>query len=374
MALAQEQFGDPLEDDGVASTASPDEPPESGRSRAGRVRDPQETEGKLARAVDELKGSEDSMRATLAEVQRVLHRIEARRVHEDAGYATCAEFEERMLAWAPLVRVMRAVAGRSTTACPQLAEERRDPAEDRARSVKALTAIAHALTRLRSLEAEMHESALKARGTLERVESGRLFEECGYASYEEFLERAVGPSPLLGCALASLAVEASHETHEAHEQVSEDELIADGGDELPAALALHDLQLQTGEPDPTPLLAGPPAASGEPERQPTGGGSLPRMMVLSIVAAVVCAAAGLGGAYAAVSLIGPQAEPPAEAGAPVSESQPVAAAPATRAATAPPATRAATAPPATRAAATTPRGAVTVRSAREIHDTLDKGL
>ena len=89
------------------------------------------------------------------------------------------------------------------------------------------------------------------------------------------------------------------------------------------------------------------------------------MMVLSIVAAVVCAAAGLGGAYAAVSLIGPQAEPPAEAGAPVSESQPVAAAPATRAATA---------PPATRAAATTPRGAVTVRSAREIHDTLDKGL
>ena len=357
MALAQEQFADPREDDGIAAAALPDEPPASGRTRAGRVREPDESEGKLAHAVDELKAAEDAMRGTLADVQRVLHRIEARRVHEDAGYTTCAEFEERMLAWAPLVRVMRAGSGCPRTACPQVAEDRRDPAEDRSRSVKALTAIAHALTRVRSLEAEMRESAVKARGTLDRVESGRLFEECGYASYEEFLERAVGPSPLLACAIATLAVEASRETPEAREQVSQDEPVDEGRDELPAALGLDDLQLGTGEPDPTPLAAAP-APSEEVRARPPGSGSSVRIATLAIVAALVCGIAGLGGAYAGVSLIAPQADSMPEGGAPPVSERPTVA----------------RVVPAPAGSAQGPKNVVRVRNAADLEDSIKKNF
>jgi hypothetical protein len=321
VALAQEQFSDSLEVEEATATSAPEEAPESTRTRAGRAKEPDEAEGKLARAVDELKAAEDAMRTTLADVQRVLHRIEARRVHEDAGYSTCCEFEERMLAWAPLVRVLRDVSGRARAASPQVTDERRDPGEDRTRSVKALTAIAHALTRIRSLEADIHRSALKARETLDSVESARLFEECGYASYEEFLERAVGPSPLLACAMATLAVEVTNATDEASQVVAEDELLVDEGTGLPAALSVSDAQPLTGEADPNPPPLAPPSTEAQTARS-IGGSSSRRLAALSIVAVMVCGVAGLGGAYAGVSLMAPPEPVSPEAGSPAAPGAP----------------------------------------------------
>lgn len=350
MALAQEQFPDSPEDEGVEATSASEGAPESAQTRVSRETDSDVSDGKLARAVDDLRAAEDAMRAKIATVQRVLHRIEARRIHEDAGYATCSEFEQRMLAWAPLVRVMREASGRPRPVCPQVTDERRDPGEDRTRSVKALTAIARALTRIRSLEAEMHQSALSARATLDHVEGARLFEECGYASYEEFLERAVGPSPILGCALATLAVDVSHDSAEPPHEVSEDELLPDTGDGLPAAFAMSDAQPSTGEAEPTPPLVISPSAAA-PAVQATGGGSSRRLVALSIVAVLVCGVAGLGGAYAGASQIGPPEPVSPEAGAPVSE---VASAPVTH------------------APRSAPKKVTSVRNAKDIQDAVEK--
>lgn len=350
VALAQEQFPDSLEDEGASATSASEGAPESAQTRAVRDSDSDDSDGKLARAVDDLRAAEDAMRATLATVQRVLHRIEARRVHEDAGFATCSEFEQRMLAWAPLVRVMRDASGRPRPVCPQVTDERRDPGEDRTRSVKALTAIARALTRIRSLEAEMHQSALHARATLDHVEAARLFEECGYASYEEFLERAVGPSPILGCAMATLALDVSHESAEPPQEVSEDELLPDTGDDIPGAFSMSDAQPSTGEAEPMPPLVISPLTAA-PTVQATGGGSSRRLVALSLVAVLVCGVAGLGGAYAGASQIVPPEQVSPEAGAPVRE---VASAPVTH------------------LPKTAPKKVLSVRNAKEIQDALEK--
>ena len=352
MALAQEEFSTSKDDDGVSGASDSDDAEESTRVRACRTKEVDEVAGKLAHAVDELKVAEDAMRTTLADVQRVLHRIEARRVHEDAGYATCAEFEERMLAWAPLVRVMREVSGRARTPCPQVTDDRRDPSEDRSRSVKALSAIAHALTRIRSLESEMRASALRARATLEHVDAERLFEECGYASYEEFLERAVGPSPLLGCALASLVVDTTKESGEAHHEVSEDELLADEADAFPAALGMSGGVTLSTEVDPTaPTMQG--LSPEAPRTQNDSSRASRRLVALSIVAVVVSAAAGLGGAYTSLSMLAPPDPVSPEAGSPVREN-PTPAVSAVR-------------PP-----KSTPSKATPVHNAKDMRDALDK--
>jgi hypothetical protein len=201
----------------------------------------------------------------------------------------------------------------------------------------------------------MHRSALTARETLDNVESARLFEECGYASYEEFLERAVGPSPLLACAMAILAAEVPNETDESSQEVSEHELLVDEGTGLPAALAISDVQPLTGEADPIPPPLTPPS-TGVATARSIGGGLSRRLAVLSIVAAIVCGVAGLGGAYAGVSLVAPPERVSPEAGAPGDLLTEVA-----------PAEASTTLPP-----KSVPRKVTFVRNAKDIRDAIEE--
>ena len=194
MALAQ---------DFSMSAAVVEEHDELDRPSQPRGRQPEE--GRLARMVRELHELEDDIAAKLTAAERLLVQLESRRVHEDGGYASRAEFEHRMLAGTPVLRAMREAAPPSPTPSAKLSLAKRDPAEARARQTKALTSIARALDRLRGLDREIYECATTARSTLSAIEGMRIFDECGYVSFEEFLERALGPSPILASVVALVA-------------------------------------------------------------------------------------------------------------------------------------------------------------------------
>jgi hypothetical protein len=198
VALAQELYSSDVDDGGENPS-----PPR----RAGRTRKPAGKEGRLARMVREIRDIEDQIVAKLAATQRHLSQLEARRVHIEAGYTSESEFEERMLAVAPFVRAMREAVPASAHLAVAPGSHRRESADARARKTKALTAVARTLDRMRATDAEIHEAAAKARAKLCAIDGMRTFEECGYSSFDEFLERALGPSPVLSSAVALIAAE-----------------------------------------------------------------------------------------------------------------------------------------------------------------------
>ncbi len=198
MALAQERFSSDVDDDGLG-------PPR--RSRPGRARKPTEKEGRLARMVRELRAVEDDIVATLTTTQRHFAQLEARRVHLDAGYTSASEFEERMLAAAPVLRAMREALGPFADVHAPPSTAKREPADARTRQTRALTFVARTLERVRNADRAIHESAAKARAKLCAIEGMRIFEECGYSSFDEFLERALGPSPVLASAVGLVTSE-----------------------------------------------------------------------------------------------------------------------------------------------------------------------
>jgi hypothetical protein len=215
VALAQERFSTDVGDDEL----DPLRP-----SRPGRARKAAEKEGQLARMVRRLRELEDHIASKLASAQRHLCQLEARGVHQDAGYTSREELEERMLASTPVLRAMREAIPPSGARAPAsgaaLTVARREPADPRARQTRALTSIARGIERLRGIDEAIHGSAAEARATLCSIEGMRVFEECGYSSFEEFLDRAVGPSPVLGSAVALVTSEPLAEPLEAHDRQS----------------------------------------------------------------------------------------------------------------------------------------------------------
>jgi len=162
-----------------------------------------EDEAQLARMVRELHELEDEIASKLVAAERVLTQLASRRIHEDGGYTSWAGFEERMLATSPVLRAMRGVATPTHALLEETASAgKRDAVDARGRQTKALTAMARALERMRALDAELYRCAASAAGKLSTIELMRMYEECGYASFEEFLERALGPSPVLASAVA----------------------------------------------------------------------------------------------------------------------------------------------------------------------------
>jgi len=182
-------------------------PRRSGSSRMRKASEKvSDDEGRLAAMVRELRDLEDDMQAGLASAERLFAQLESRRTYEDGGYASADEFEHRLLAAAPTLRALREAVPPGA-ARARLSVARRDAGDARARQNRALTAMARALDRVRALDAAVHRSASAARTKLHVIETQRVYAECGYVSFEEFLERALGPSPLLASAVALLADE-----------------------------------------------------------------------------------------------------------------------------------------------------------------------
>jgi hypothetical protein len=175
--------------------ASPRMPPKGGDV---------ENEGKtseLAKAVEGLREVERQMRATLTASDRALRALRSSRVYESAGFASFAELEPRMVRSTPVLQALR-VAVRGPI--PALVG-RPSPDRDRGRTAKALATISRTLSRLRALEEQIVRHARRARQMLAAIEQDRGYEECGYTSFEDFLERAMGARPLLSCAVSLVA-------------------------------------------------------------------------------------------------------------------------------------------------------------------------
>ena len=187
----------------------------SGKAERGRFHAP----AKLAAAVGKLRKYEDTIADSVVAADQLVRRLESRGVHADAGYPSPADFECRILSATPLLKGLseglaasqakrargatggaRGAAGatnaRGTTGT------RGANGGDRARKTKALKSMATAFARLRELDVTVQDAALGAAEVFEAIEAERLFEECGYLTFEEFLERALGPSPVLASAVA----------------------------------------------------------------------------------------------------------------------------------------------------------------------------
>jgi hypothetical protein len=171
------------------------------------------TTGRLATTVASLRILEDEMLGMLADAERALYSLEAGGIHKDAGFRDFAEFEERVSGATPLLLAMRSSALTAKQIKPPRSRRRRAPSaravsgNARDRRTKALAEITRVLTHLRDIDGQLRGKAEKARGLLLGIEQGRFYEECGYVSFEEFLERGLGPSPVLS---RSMATTSSH--------------------------------------------------------------------------------------------------------------------------------------------------------------------
>jgi hypothetical protein len=166
-------------------------------AQRGRVRTTHTAVSKLARAVDSLRELETEMSATLGSADRTLRAVGGREIYEGAGFASYAELEQRLVCAVPVLQGIRTATRSGTTTTTTGAGTQRLWK----RSTRALASISRALHRLRALDDQLLAQASRARQALADIERGRLYEECGYTSFEDFLERALGPSPLLSCAV-----------------------------------------------------------------------------------------------------------------------------------------------------------------------------
>jgi hypothetical protein len=287
VALAQESFSMPADVAEESDEVGARRPSRPGRARRaadrasvtalpdrGRPSD----EGQLARMVRELHELEDAVVAKLTAAERLLAQLESRRIHEDVG--------------------------------------KRDPTDARARQTKALTAIARALDRLRGLDGEIYQSAATARTTLSAIEGMRIFDECGYASFEEFLERALGPSPVLASVVALVASGPPAEQAgqpQAPAEISDEAHDPDDASETPFGESTTSLFDESPPPFAQSLDAGPAAGTSAAGAEGGSGqaaadaaeasaSQAPRRRRLAgiVVSVVLCAAATVAGAAAGV--------------------------------------------------------------------------
>ena len=288
--------------------------------RPSQPRGRQSEEGRLARMVRELHELEDDIAAKLTAAERLLMQLESRRIHEDCGYASRAEFEHRMMAGTPVLRAMREAVPPSSMPSAKLSLAKRDPAEARARQTKALTSIARALDRLRGLDREIYECATTARSTLSAIEGMRIFDECGYVSFEEFLERALGPSPILASVVAlvasmvsPLALPTGDQTGEPPAPTDVSDRARSGVDDFPPSPFADSSSLfeetppfaPSGDAGPPtgPIATAPEGLSGAEAAPAESNGAAPparRRFMGILVSVIVCALATVAGAAAGV--------------------------------------------------------------------------
>jgi hypothetical protein len=161
--------------------------------------------GRLAGTVERLRLAEDEMAAIVCEADKALLALDTDGVLDAAGFLTPAEFEERVSGSMEALHAMR-TQGVGDNPSRRRRSRRRDRREgtDRSRRTEALESIAQTLRRMRELDTHVRRKIDAARALLSEIETLRLYEECGYVTFEEFLDRAIGPSPVLAASTNAL--------------------------------------------------------------------------------------------------------------------------------------------------------------------------
>jgi hypothetical protein len=155
--------------------------------------------GSLAARVVSLRVLEDEIATLIDETERALRTLEAERTLEDAGFRSAEEFAERVAGQVSVLREMRSAKGAAPAATGRVRRrfQGRAGGDMRARRTRALAAIEQAMARLREVDVALRGKVDEARTLLAGIDRERTYAECGYTSFDEFLELAIGPSPIL---------------------------------------------------------------------------------------------------------------------------------------------------------------------------------
>jgi hypothetical protein len=285
--------------------------------------------GSLASKVLTLRILEDDVAALLGEVECALQALEAERTLEDAGFRSADDFRERIAGQMGLLHAMREPKRRAAQATGRVRKRshaRPRGGDMRARRTQALSAIEQAMARFRELGRVMRGKVEDARDLLAGIERDQTFVECGYASFDEFLELAIGPSPILTKCLTVLdglppAPEPEPEPEPAEASSSNEEELPSLADP-PGPIVSDDRPPALFELPQEPASdAAPPdgAAADEavvvPARQlKVQRSAIAVSIALGVISTVIGTLAGVRASHAAQSAA--QAEPPAAMASP----------------------------------------------------------
>lgn len=255
--------------------------------------------GKLAQAVETLQGLEDELTTTLRNAEKALRGVGANQVYRDAGFETARQLEDRLLRATHTLFALREAQGPLPAPPPVIVRPRH---RSRQRAPQALGVIARTTKRLKLMDDRALRSCVAVRKALREIDARAAYLECGYTSYEDFLERALGPSPMLARALALAESqpeepepppepEAEPEALEADRELTQEEgMLASfaepATEEAPGADAA---------PDPAEPEA-PEAPPPRPVRPPRKAMSKGARIAVSVVLALTAAGGGAWGA------------------------------------------------------------------------------
>ncbi len=167
----------------------------------------------LAEVVRELRARQRGVEALVLRAARSIDTSERQGMHRAVGLDDMASFVDQSLGEGSLLRELLA---RARTAGLQPSPRKRARGGRRAAKPKqgkrenADASFERACTfvsSLRALEQELRERIAQSKGLLGEIERDELFREGGYASFEDFLDRAIGASPVFGTTLMLLGDE-----------------------------------------------------------------------------------------------------------------------------------------------------------------------
>lgn len=301
--------------------------------------------GTLASKVLALRILEDDVAALLGEVECALQALESDRTLEDAGFRSADDFRERIAPQLGLLHAMREPRRRApqqTGKVKKRSAGRPKPHDMRTRRTHALGAIELAMARFRELGATMRGKVAEAHDLLAGIDHERTYAECGYTSFEEFMELAIGPSPILAKCLTVLGDFPAPPPPEPEVAPPVAEAAASSEEQLPSLAdppgpavsddrppALFELPETPPSEEPSVDAAPPsdePVIPGHPTRRQRS--VLIVSVVMGVASALIGTAAGVRATSAAQAE--PAAEPPAVVAAsskPPAASPPPAAAP-----------------------------------------------
>jgi hypothetical protein len=167
----------------------------------------------LAEVVRELRTRQRGVEALVLRASRSIDAAERQGAQRAVGLEDMASFVDQSLGEGSLLRDLLARA--RTSGLPQAPRKRakagRRPAKQKQNKKESSDAAfgraCAFVSGLRALEIELRERIVQSKGLLGEIEREGLFREGGYASFEDFLDRAIGASPVFGTTLVLLGDE-----------------------------------------------------------------------------------------------------------------------------------------------------------------------
>lgn len=237
-----------------------------------------QNERKLAGAVRKLRSSEATILQCLQRAEALVQGLAAEGAHRACGFSTVEDLRSRLFGAGEMLRGLAAFAdglgmfhatpspadvdlenmaesiGRMTTL--YVMDEGESPrAVSTGADPEALERLAAAFARARRIEEDMRQAAADARAVLGEIDRERLYTECGYGSYEEFLELALGSRPFIGWSLAILGEAAVEPRMPRNQKGRRAEADAEQGPDE-AAMASADAPMEEPPPPEAPSEGG----------------------------------------------------------------------------------------------------------------------